>query len=280
VSAIASRGDRLALGLFRLGVSLFSDDGWIRVTEARGLPSNDVNSLVFDNLGNLWVATNNGLARLDRNGRVVQTWSTPDLPCGHVNAVTRVELADGPEILIATSCGIGRFDEVSAELTAWEDRDQGLPHRIVYTLTSWNGSLVAGTNDGLAVRDGGSEQRPWTTFRAGLIPLTDNWITAVAAMPSGPLVVGTYSGGLYVGDDPAGLVRLDGPRYINPNASLVAGEIVLIGGLQEGAYRVDTETLTATSLEGGFGRDVTGFALWESGVLVATRSGVFSLSGF
>ena len=171
---------------------------------------------------------------------------------------------------VATSCGVGLLDG-NAEVVAWDGRDEGIPHRIVYDLALWNGLLVAGTNDGLAVR--GSDGQ-WTAYRAGQINVQDNWITAVATFSTGELVVGTYSGGVYVGGSPQELARASGPQYVNLTALHRTEQGMLVGGLSEQAHLLGVDgSSTRLSVECLAGDDVTAFATWNGELAVATRSG-------
>lgn len=280
VAAIATQGQRLALGLFSSGVAIWANNRWLRIVEGQenGLPSNFVNSVVFDSIGNLWVATSRGLVSIDPNGSVTAVIRSPDAPCDHINAVI-VSPSDGvtrETIIVGSSCGVGWVDAASASVIQWEGRLEGLPHRIVYAVALWENVVVAGTNDGLAVRDGDTEPDLWTTYRAGTSALTDNWITALASTSAGELVVGTYSRGLFIGDDPTTLEPVDSAQYVNLNAIFPTLDSVFVGGLSEGAYLISDDGVRHLNVgECLVGADVTGFASWgDDEILASTRSGV------
>src|SRR5690606_15959082 len=102
--------------------------------------------------------------------------------CDHVNALH----VDGEDLLVATSCGLGRLDAESGAVQDWWTTRDGLPHRIVYAVTVHDGFVVAGTNDGLALRPrrlpiGPRVASDWRVVRARPGSLGDNWITAVAS---------------------------------------------------------------------------------------------------
>jgi ligand-binding sensor domain-containing protein len=181
-----------------------------------------------------------------------------------------------PELVVASSCGVGFVDWRSGQVADWEDRSHGLPHRIVYTLTAWDGHLVAGTNDGLALREG-TGRHTWTAYRAGQIPLEDNWITALAVTATGQLAVGTYSAGVWWGPSLDALTRLPGPSRVNLGALWPDPDGGLwVGALSDGLYRVSAEGLSEQLTSGPCltGLDVTGFAEWEGRLVVGTRTGV------
>ena len=275
IAAVTSAGEQLALGLFNGGLALWTRQGWVRVTEDDGLPTDQVNSIAYDKNENLWVATTRGLARVSRVGAVDMVLRAPELPCDHMNAVVAVQSSAGVEtIAVASSCGVGFVEPAHGAVLAWESREEGLPHRIVYDLVDWEGTLVAATNDGLALREHVGDVWSWQAMRAGRLALEDNWITAVEVSAWGELLVGTYSGGLFIGHDLMSLQRVEGPRYVNPTALVSFGNTVLVGGLAEGAHsisRAGSAPLQPRSCL--MGDDVTGFTHWNDRLVVATRSG-------
>lgn len=271
IAALAAQDDRLAAGLFRGGLAIWDGADWLNITASDSLASNDVNSLSFDRDGRLWVGTSAGLSIVASDGAIVARADATAMPCAHINALLNVEaLALGAHTVVATSCGVGFLDD-EGRVVSWEGREEGLPHRIVYDLTVWNGQLLAGTNDGLAFR---APTGQWTSYRAGQMNVQDNWITALATFSSGELAVGTYSGGVYVGASLEELERVDGPRYINLTALQPMQDGMLVGGLSEGAYVLAADgSSRALSVDCLAGDDVTAFATWRGELAVATRAG-------
>jgi ligand-binding sensor domain-containing protein len=266
----------LAVGMFRRGVAVWMDSDWRRYDRVTGLPADEVNALAYDHHGALWVGTASGLGRI-RDG-VAEVVASPDvLGCSHVNAL----LVEGDTVLAATACGVATLDARSGALLGREGTSAGLPHRIVYDLVRWQGVLVAGTNDGLAVRDAADGARPWRSILAGRSALEDNWISALEVGADGELFVGTYGGGLYRGSGPDALARVEGPRAVNLTALARVGDEVWAGSLVQGAYALGTQG-RQRRLEPGahvLAGEVTAFAAWQGRVLVATRLGIGLVDG-
>lgn len=283
VSALASPlgsedtdGVGLAVGMFRRGVAVWTGAEWRRYDRVAGLPADEVNALAYDESGALWVGTASGLGRV-RDGRAEVVAGPGVLGCGHVNAL----LVEGDTVLAATACGVATLDALSGALIGREGTADGLPHRIVYDLVRWQGVLVAGTNDGLAVRDAADAARPWRSILAGRSALEDNWISALEVGADGELFVGTYGGGLYRGAGPDALARVEGPRAVNLTALARVGDEVWAGSLVQGAYALGTQG-RQRRLEPGahvLAGEVTAFATWGGRVLVATRLGVGLVDG-
>ena len=158
---------RWALGSLLGGLLLLRPDGGIdQVIDAEvGLPDDFVSGVVEDREGALWVALNNGLARLD----VVSPLSVIDKRSGLKGIAYHVARHRGA-LWVATSAGL--FTTVSGDL------DAGRPVRMRavpgLSTTAWSllpigEDLLVGTAYGLAVlRDEAIESvretEPWTVF--------------------------------------------------------------------------------------------------------------------
>jgi ligand-binding sensor domain-containing protein/signal transduction histidine kinase len=111
-----------------------------------GLVHNHVNAIYPDSRGFLWICTDEGLARFD--GREFNTYTRQNgIPHIHVNAI--VETHDG-EYWIATDSGVAQFHPRRAG-AQFEALSLGAPPaQFVNSLVEdRDGSLLAGTNDGL-----------------------------------------------------------------------------------------------------------------------------------
>ncbi|MCA9564534.1 MAG: hypothetical protein KC561_13650, partial [Myxococcales bacterium] len=232
ISDIAANQNQLAVALFRGGVAAWRDGHWSQFGTDDGLPSGDVNAIAFDRNGRLWVATSRGLVAIE-DGRVMASFGS-DWPCQSVWRV--LEDPDAQTLILGTGCGVGEIDPGTGVAVRWEERPAGLPHPSVFDLALWNGQIVAGTLDGLALRTGTDPERPWESIRAGRSPLTDNWITALEVQGD-RLWIGSYSGGMFYAQVWGELVAVGGSKYINLGAVYDAGEAgLLVGGLEEGTY--------------------------------------------
>jgi ligand-binding sensor domain-containing protein len=150
----------------------------------QGLPGDRYRALASDPAGGLWVATNQGLARLEGT-RVAATYAVRDgLTSDDVLSV----LVDGDGTLwVGTGRGVtrrakgGAFERVSAAGT-----------RVVAALLQdHDGSIWAGTRDGL-LRVAGGKADPMG--RAAGLP--DEHVAALAEDAEGDLWVGTEAGGI------------------------------------------------------------------------------------
>ncbi|MDX9719932.1 MAG: two-component regulator propeller domain-containing protein [Myxococcota bacterium] len=278
-AALAVYGDVLAVGTFRAGVGLCDGAACRRLGVDEGLPSNEVNALAYSENGELWVGTSQGLAVIGAQGSV-RAALRDDLPCGHVNAL----VVDGPQLLVGTSCGVWLLDTETLELQQHWQREDGLPHRIVYSVAVWGELWVAGTNDGLAWRHrDDAPEVGWQVMRAGEEGLRDNWITAVQALDAQTLVVGTAAKGLFIwrqGGLPVAPKVAEGvaPMRINLGALQAVDGGMWVGTLGEGAFFLSTGHSDAElhPAPQGFAPslDVTAWAAQGQRLWVATRHGV------
>ena len=74
--------------------------------KSQGLPNNNINEVVKDDLGFLWVATNDGLARYESPGRIKVYKGKDDNPNGLQSSVIRTLFKDSQgDIWIGTTLG-------------------------------------------------------------------------------------------------------------------------------------------------------------------------------
>ncbi|MHB1222702.1 MAG: hybrid sensor histidine kinase/response regulator [Gemmatimonadaceae bacterium] len=121
--------------------------------DSRVLASNDVQAVLEDSRGMLWVGGAYGLTRLDRRtGSVTHFRGAPGLP-GRLQSdfVTNVVEDRRGTIWVATKGGgLSRFDRGSGSFTT-VGIEQGLPHSFVYgILEDAHGNLWLSSDDGIA----------------------------------------------------------------------------------------------------------------------------------
>jgi ligand-binding sensor domain-containing protein/signal transduction histidine kinase len=116
---------------------------------------NNVQSMMLDRAGNLWVATRGGVFLLDPDGRILSAWRHDPLDpssLGDDYCFTVIEARDGT-IWIGTDNGLDRLDRASGTFTHFRhsDKDPGtLRHnRVYYLYQSARGDLWVGTAAGL-----------------------------------------------------------------------------------------------------------------------------------
>lgn len=197
---------RLWLGTFDGGVVWRDAEGRWRRPEATGDAPRLVNTLTSDG-ERLWAATATGAFCLE-GGAWRRFGELSGLPSDHVNAVHVDE--DGA-VWFATSRGLTRWN--TQGMTTWSDAE-GLPYRIVYSVATHRGQVLAGTSYGVGLFDG----EAWTSRRMGTSQLSDDWINAVAFRADGTALAGTYDAGVNTLDDggaqPVGGL---GDVWVNPS---------------------------------------------------------------
>ncbi|MCB9151287.1 MAG: hypothetical protein H6641_21215 [Caldilineaceae bacterium] len=97
------------------GLSIFNGDAFFSLTEAEGLPNNQITALLTDRSspGNIvWIGTGGGgLLRFDKNQIQVYNRSNANLPSNTITALAQD--ADG-SLLVGTDSGVARFSNERA----------------------------------------------------------------------------------------------------------------------------------------------------------------------
>ncbi|MGQ0733431.1 MAG: two-component regulator propeller domain-containing protein, partial [Acidobacteriota bacterium] len=147
-------------------------------------PGTIITDAASDHAGQLWIASNRGVAIALPVGGPTQSLSTDHgLLDNNVNTL----LIDREQnIWLGTESGLSRLRPGPFSLFTRKD---GLPHAFVRALTEdINGRLWVGTRDGVAIRDGD---------RFESIPLDgapDRRVYALGGLPDGSMLVGTREG--------------------------------------------------------------------------------------
>ena len=157
-------------------------------TENNGLPQNNIQAIVQDLTGYLWIGTESGLARFDGNNfRVFDSDNTPEMTS---NDIISLYLDPNGSLLISTYNGgilkyrRGQFSSLNQEL--------GLDPKVTgKLLRDSSGALWIGTKTGLFRFYGGQLSR---FIEADGLP--NNIITCLAEDHKGIIWIGTYGGGV------------------------------------------------------------------------------------
>jgi ligand-binding sensor domain-containing protein len=218
------------------------------------------------------VATANGLALFDRDGREKQVLTrSSGLIANHVTDVALY----GHGMVVGTPAGITFLDDSGAHsIYAF----QGLVNNHVYALGVRGSELVAGTLGGISLVKDGAVKRNLTTANSGL---KANWITALIPVGDGWLL-GTYG---------AGVLRLDGDgsvhnmeaastgTVINPGALLSDGRLVLAGTLGRGLLVGDATGTRWKMVTAGLpSLNVTALAVRQGMVYIGTDNGLVRIA--
>jgi ligand-binding sensor domain-containing protein len=272
ISALAFAPDgSLYVGFFDHGLDVLAATGSVRHLEDDHLFC--VNRLALDpERQTMAAATANGLVLFDRQGTPRQVLAGRDgLISEHVTdvAFTRTGMT------VATPAGLTMLGRGGAEsLYAF----QGLVNNHVYTLGASGNTLLAGTLGGISVLQGGAVTRNLTATNSGL---KHNWITAIAAMPRGGWIVGTYGAGVETmsADGRFERVGLPGDVVVNPNALLVTATHVYAGTLGHGMLVMSRETGRWDVVTRGLpSENVTAFAERDGELFVGTENGLVRIA--
>jgi len=174
-----------------LGVVRVQDGAATVYDAALGLPSNNVQCMVADSKGGMWVGTDRGIARIDK-GKIVSYRATQGLRHERVTALSldknETLWIAGEQDEIATFKD-GKFDWIKIKL-------MGSSPTVNSIWCAGNGTVWIGTTDGLISWRRGVERR-LTTDQG----LTDNWVYSVIGGRGGVVWVGTKDGFSRIRDD-------------------------------------------------------------------------------
>lgn len=280
---MASNG-RLWVGYFDRGLDIVPPSG--------GRPEHIENDAVFcvnrivedARQGAVAVATANGLALFDRDGREKQVLTRDaGLIANHVTDVALV----GDGMVAGTPAGITFFDSSGAHsMYAFE----GLINNHVYALGARSGDVLVGTLGGISLVSGGIVRHNLNTGNSGL---KANWITALAAaggrdasvlagVAGGDWFAGTYGAGIFrIGADgavSATAAALQG-TVVNPGAMLSDGRIVLAGTLGKGLLVGDASGTRWRTITAGLpSLNITAMAVDHGVVYIGTDNGLVKIA--
>jgi len=258
---------RLWAGTFDSGVVWRDEAGRWRRPKATGNAPRFVNTLTSDG-ERLWAATATGAFCLEGGG-----WrrfgELSGLASDHVNAV---QISEDGAVWFATSRGLTRWGDEG--MWTWDERS-GLPYRIVYSVATHQGRVLAGTSYGVGVLEG----ETWTAMRMGTTGLSDDWINAVAFRADGTALAGTYDAGVntITQSEVRPISGLDSV-WVNPSGlfpiSALSGVFVATLGDGLWFWPDDGEPARYPASHPLPSTDVTAVTTFEGALWVGTRNGL------
>ena len=142
---------------------------WAQDTTADGLPTNNIEALLYDHQDRLWAATSGGLAVLDHGYWTSFTTANSGLPG---NYVASLAVDEQDRVWAGTNgSGLALFDTTAGGAGAWTTYTtaDGLRSNTILSLAmDPHGALLAGTNLGISQRDPASGA--WTSIPIGSMP--------------------------------------------------------------------------------------------------------------
>jgi ligand-binding sensor domain-containing protein len=207
---------------------------WASFTrENSGLPNDEILSLALGQDGTLWVGTDSGLARLDRQGRwqiLTRANTGGGLPNDFVQAL---EFAQDGTLWVGTFGGLARLNNGHWQSYTQASTSGGLPSDDILALAlGQDGTAWVGTTGGLAFLDRQGRWLNYTRASTGGRLLNVN-IQAIALGQDGMLWVGTDGG----------LARLDHGRWQSYTRANTSGgnDILALALAQDGTIWIGTK---------------------------------------
>lgn len=158
---------------------------------AQGLPSNNVQCMVADPKGAMWIGTDRGIARID-NGKITSYRARQGLTHERVNSLNFDK--NGTLWIVGEQDEFGTFKDGQFKWTKLKQISNSALVTSVWC--AGNGTTWFGTTDGLISWKKGVEKR--FTKEEGL---TDNWVYTVIGGRGGVIWVGTKDGFSRIRDD-------------------------------------------------------------------------------
>lgn len=209
INSISQWGTDIVYGANPGAGTIRNDFASARYFERDGLPDDDVKD-VMGHGDYTWIATNNGVAVLDRLGLIQRLIGAP--------TVANVLGTDGATIWVGTNDGVWRFDPGDSSWT-----DVGPDTRIMHGL-HWDGTSMWGGSTRNLCRYTGTGQT-WDQFATGGITASygfaggggANQIRGIASVANGDIYIGSVQQSEQRG---ANLIHFDGTTQTNviPNA--------------------------------------------------------------
>ncbi|MBA3285089.1 MAG: T9SS type A sorting domain-containing protein [Nitrosopumilus sp.] len=175
----------------------FAQPLWISFTTANsGLPSNNVNDMTIDASGNIWFATNNGIAKFDKQNWTVYNSSNSPIPHNVCNTIA----AEGDTIWIGSVFGLCRL--IGTNWQVYPNIRYVMSMAFEPNGTKWFGLLSdSGFQGGLYRYDDIS----WMYYDTTNSILKGNWVTGLSLDSFNHLWLTTSY--------PAGIINFDGMNW-------------------------------------------------------------------
>ena len=167
------------------GVIVLNADGSqaMSLTTADGLPGDNVQAIVTDLSGRVWIGTNEGLAKYENDSlEVVFGPDSNEIPNKYIRALA---LDDNGALVIGTFTGVARYDGTTVEILVNFLKDGFSEARLTTLAIAPSGNVWVGTDKGLLTSDGSGWKMLTTTD--GLL---SNYISALHVDQFGAVWVG------------------------------------------------------------------------------------------
>jgi ligand-binding sensor domain-containing protein len=157
------------------GILVLNPDGSkaLKLTTAEGLPSDNIQALVTDLNGRVWIGTNEGLAKYEKNAlEVVFSKDSKEIPNKYIRALA---VDSSGALVIGTFTGVARYDGAKVEVLVDFLKDGFSEARLTTLAVAPTGRVWIGTDQGLLYSDNFTQ---WTrlTTEDGLLT---NYISAL-----------------------------------------------------------------------------------------------------
>ncbi len=182
----------LWVGTFGAGLYKFDGTDWVNYNMSNSdLPSDYVYTIINDQLGHIWVGTEQGLAKFDHSDWTIYNSTNSGLTSNLVRSIA-ID-ADDVKWIGTDIGGLHRFDDVN--WTSYTSLTSGIQHDYVQSLSaSISGELwVATGQGGLSRFDGGIN---WQVYDPGNCLIPDENVTVVLSDANDNRWIGTQTGGL------------------------------------------------------------------------------------
>jgi len=176
------------------GIIVFGPDGRqvMKLTTADGLPGDNIQAILSDPTGVLWIGTDQGLAKHE-NGKLETVFGkdSTQLPNKYIRALA---LDENGALIIGTFTGVAKYDGTEATTLIDFIKDGYVKARLTSLAVTPDGQVLVGTDNGLLTSDDGTTWEMITTEQG----LPSNYISALAIDQYGAIWVGSNGGLLQI----------------------------------------------------------------------------------
>lgn len=176
------------------GIIVINPDGSqaMRFTKTEGLPGDNVQAILSDASGRVWIGTDQGLAKYENGAlEIVFGKDSTQLPNKYIRALA---LDSNGALLIGTFTGVARYDGTEVKTLVDFLKDGFTKARLTNLAITPAGRILVGTDNGLLYSDDGTTWKMMTTKDG----LPTNYISALVIDPFGAIWVGGSGGMLQI----------------------------------------------------------------------------------
>jgi ligand-binding sensor domain-containing protein len=175
------------------GLNIYNGSSWRNInTDTLNFPDTETYGAARDSKGNLWVATNSGLAKDSTNSHwyVFNTTNTAALPTDNLYNIY-IDAQDAKWLGTSTGEGLIKFKGTSWQV--YNTSNSGIPDNNVNRVKKFtDGTMWIATNNGLAQFDGISV---WTVYNtANTVGFPGNVVNDIAFDNAGNVFIATNGG--------------------------------------------------------------------------------------